>query len=144
MRLGRSPRRSAGSTRVAMLGILAVVLTACGGGGGGGGGGGAVTLEVLVVNRSRDVEATVMVSDGQEGEPLPVCRARNYTFTNLVEPWQVLVNGDVAIDSANLEPNQVGVSLAGWVEVKADGTIELTELRPGRAFAPPPTLGICT
>jgi hypothetical protein len=127
---------------LAVISLLAGVLAACGGGGDGGGGG-AANLDVLVINRNREAAATIMLAGGVEQEPVETCKAKNYTFADIVEPWQVLVNGEVAIDSATLEPNQIGVTLAAQVEVMRDGAVEQTDLRPGRPFVPPPTRGIC-
>lgn len=129
------------ASMLAVSSLLAIALAACGGGGGGGGG--PVNLDVLVINRNREAPATVMLAGGAEQEPTDTCKAKNYPFADIVEPWQVLVNGEVAIDSATLEPNQIGVTLAAQVEVLRDGTVETTFLRPGRPFVAPPTAGIC-
>ncbi len=140
-----SRRRSgavAGATALTLL--LSVVLAACGGGGGGDGDRVGVTLNILVVNRQRDAQANASLSDGRTGdEPVEACKSRNYQFTEVVEPFQVLVNDEVVIDSAELESNLIGRNLAAFINVQQDGTVELNEVRAGRPFTGPPALGIC-
>ena len=142
------PRRSRRRrlSPLVLFAALSLLLAACGGGGGGGNGTGNVALKLAVVNKT-DADLSVSLDTVEAGEPTVVgsCKASLVTFPLPAEDWTVVMNGEVVLDSLELEPELVDppVNLIGEIVANEDGTYEQKELRPGRVKATPAQLGIC-
>jgi hypothetical protein len=124
-----------------------ILLVACGGGGGGGGGASAFKLRMSTVNETADAATVTFDVAGEPGEPqtLESCRATLYTFDLPEgEDWAMTINGNIAVDSVQLDPNLLDANLIGEITVNEDGTIEITEeIVRGALITPPAASGIC-
>ncbi len=124
---------------------VALLLASCGGGnGGGGGGGGDISIKLAVVNKTA-ADVNVSLDTTEPGEPTVVasCKASLVTMPLPAEDWTVVIDGNVAIDSLELEPDLIDVDLIGEMIVNEDGTFEQKELRAGRVKQQPANLGVC-
>jgi hypothetical protein len=125
-----------------------ILLAACGGGGGGGGGEAALKLRLSAVNETPETATFTLDVDGEPGEAqtLDTCKGTVFTFDLPFDPatWAVTVNGDVVIDSTQLDANLIDKNLIAELIIKEDGTVELTEeVQPGALIGAPAQSGIC-
>ena len=100
-----SRRPTSGSlrpVRLGLIGLLMVVLAACGRGGGAGGGGTdtGLQLQVMVINLS-NAPVTVSSTSGGETKTIEKCDFDEVDFP-LVDPFTLNVNDQPLIDSATL------------------------------------------
>jgi hypothetical protein len=124
-----------------------ILLAACGGGSGGGGDA-AYKLRLATTNETAEPATVTLDVDGTPGEPqmLESCKATLFTFDLPADPatWAVTINGEIAIDSTQLDPNLIDKNLIGSVRINEDGSIEtMEEITPGALIAPPAASGIC-
>lgn len=129
------------------LGMLVLVLAACGGGGSTGGGDATgSTVHLLVVNKSAD--AATFTYTGAEAAPeasVESCKAILADYP-LADPFTVAINGTVGFDSATLPdglPNRGEGDMVLKMTVNNDGTVEFDDPAPGRRISPPGTTAIC-
>lgn len=125
-----------------------ILLAACGGGGGGGNGDAALKLRLSTVNETLEPATVTLDVDGEPGEPqtLDSCKGTVFVFDLPFDPatWAVTINGEIAIDSTQLDPNLIDKNLIGEVLILEDGTIEVTEeITPGALIGAPAQSGIC-
>jgi hypothetical protein len=139
-------RRGHALTGVAFA--CAIILLAACSGGGGGGGDAAFKLRLAVTNETAAPIAVTLDVDGTPGEPqtLESCKAKAFTFDIPADPatWTVNVDGEIAIDSTQLDPNLIDKNLIGSLWVNEDGSFEMREeITPGALIAPPAASGVC-
>ena len=140
------PRRSV----VAAILLLGIVLAACGGGGGGGGGGDGNTsgyiLRVAITNdvRSGPVDAS-LDTDLETGEVTSIesCSAAVLELPIPLDDWRLMVNGQTAIDSTQMDPNLIDRNLISQVTANDDGTVTQKSLAIGGGIGAPAQAGIC-
>lgn len=133
---------------IAMLLVLGLALVACGGGGGGGGGGDGdtLTLRVAVVNETEGDAAVSLDVAGTPGEEtvIATCSAQVLELEfPAFEDWVLSVAGQTAIDSTQLQDNQLDRNLIAEVWVNEDGSVTQESLAPGRLIGAPAQAGIC-
>ena len=139
-----SARRRGPALAAAVI-ALALILAACGGGGGGG----ATTfkLRVATVNETAATATFTLDVGGVPGEAqeLESCRGTVFTFDLPADPetWAFTANGEIAIDSANLEDVQRDKNLIAEVTLHEDGTVEQESLSVGALIGVPAQSGIC-
>jgi hypothetical protein len=140
------PRRSV----MAAIVLLAIVLAACGGGGGGGGNGdgnsSGYMLRVAVTNevRSGPVDAS-LDTDLEPGEATSIdsCSAKVLELAIPLDDWRLVVNGQTAIDSTQMDPNLIDRNLIAEVVANDDGTVTQKSLAIGGGIGAPAQAGIC-
>jgi hypothetical protein len=140
------PRRSV----MAAMVLLAIVLAACGGGGGGGGNGdgngSGYMLRVAVTNevRSGPVDAS-LDTDLEPGEATSIdsCSAKVLELAIPLDDWRLVVNGQTAIDSTQMDPNLIDRNLIAEVVANDDGTVTQKSLAIGGGIGAPAQAGIC-
>lgn len=140
--------RRRGHALAGMAFACAIILLAACGGGGGGGGEAAFKLRLATTNETAEAATITLDVDGTPGEPQTIesCKGAALTFDLPADPstWTVTINGDVAVDSTQLDPNLIDKNLIGSVLVHEDGSIEITEeITPGALIGPPAASGIC-
>ena len=138
------PRRAS----IALVLMAGLALSACGGGGNGGNGGGSTsnTLRVAVVNevRSGPVDASVDTpSETGEITSIESCKAQVLELPIPDDDWTLMVNGQVAIDSTQMDPNLEGKNLIAEVTANDDGTVTQKSLAVGALIGAPAQAGIC-
>ena len=128
-------RRSASGflrpARYGFIGLLVVVLAACGRGGGGGGGGGNgledVQLQVMLINLSK-TDAVATASTGGDPKTVKACDFDEVDFP-LADPIVFNINDAPVIDSSALPgglPGGGNSFVLAEVTVQKDGTSEVT------------------
>lgn len=137
------PRRAG----IALTLLVGMALTACGGGGGGGGGGAAnTTLRVAVINEVRSGPIDVSLDTATEtGEVTSIesCKAQVLELSIPNDDWTLMVNGQVAIDSTQMDPTLEGKNLIAEVTANDDGTVTQDRLAVGAQIGAPAQAGIC-
>lgn len=140
------PRRR-GMAAILLFGF---VLAACGGGGGGGNGGdgnsSGYILHVAITNevRSGPVDASVD-TDLEVGEATSIdsCSAAVLEFPIPIDDWRLVVNGQTAIDSTQMDANLIDRNLIAEVIANDDGTVTQKSLAIGGGIGAPAQAGIC-
>ena len=134
---------------VAIL-LFGFVLAACGGGGVGGNGGGGNTsgymLRVAIINevRSGPVDAS-LDTDLEVGEATSIdsCSAKVLELPIPLDDWRLMVNGQTAIDSTQMDANLIDRNLIAEIVANDDGTVTEKSLAIGGGIGAPAQAGIC-